>query len=200
MHISKTPKDIMKKPLHKQSVSSGFTLLEVMVTITVAAILVGLALPNFTELIKNNRLLTKSNEMVIAINTARQYAISRSLPVLVCHSANANSASSSCGGSGSNWNTGYLIYSVKPYTALPTALRAYISSDELLSKVDLKGDDNVTVTPAVATDYIAFAGNGLLFLSANITIDICDDRTQELGNRITVSTAGRTSTQELQCA
>ena len=44
--------------MHNQSeYNTGFTLIELMVTIAIAAILVGIAIPSFTSIIASNRLV-----------------------------------------------------------------------------------------------------------------------------------------------
>ena len=55
----------------------GFTLLELMVTVAVAAILTTVAVPGFRDLIQNNRVTTQTNELVTALNFARTEAVKR---------------------------------------------------------------------------------------------------------------------------
>lgn len=59
----------------------GFTLLELMVTIAVLAIITTLGVPSFRELIQNNRVTTQANELVTALNFARAEAVKRGRPV-----------------------------------------------------------------------------------------------------------------------
>ena len=70
----------MDKKLAK---SSGFTLIELMMTITIAAIVLGFAIPSFTESIRSNRLTTYANEMVTSLNLARSEAIKRGEQVVI---------------------------------------------------------------------------------------------------------------------
>lgn len=76
--------------------SRGVTLIELMVTVAVAAILMAIAAPSFTSLLNNNRLTSAANEMVAAIQSARMEAIRGGSSVTACSSANGES----CGGSG----------------------------------------------------------------------------------------------------
>ncbi|WP_019568118.1 GspH/FimT family pseudopilin [Thioalkalivibrio sp. ALMg13-2] len=62
----------------------GFTLIELMVTIAVFAILASIAVPSFRFIIENNRVTTASNELTTAFNYARSEAVRRGLPVSVC--------------------------------------------------------------------------------------------------------------------
>jgi type IV fimbrial biogenesis protein FimT len=55
----------------------GFTLLELMVTVAVLAILVTVGVPSFQDLIQNNRVTTQTNELVTALNFARTEAVKR---------------------------------------------------------------------------------------------------------------------------
>jgi type IV fimbrial biogenesis protein FimT len=55
----------------------GFTLLEVMITVIVAALLVGLALPSFRELMMRSNVTELNNQLVLALQTARSEAVRR---------------------------------------------------------------------------------------------------------------------------
>lgn len=76
--------------------SNGFTLVELLVTIAVAAILLAIATPSFTAVINNNRLTSAANEMVATIQTGRMEAVRRNARTTVCSSANE----ATCGGAG----------------------------------------------------------------------------------------------------
>lgn len=64
--------------------SSGFTLLELMFTILLAAIILGFAVPNFRSMAASSRLRTQTNDFTTAFNFARSSAISRNAPVTFC--------------------------------------------------------------------------------------------------------------------
>ncbi len=68
----------------------GFTLVELLVTISIAAILLALAIPSFTETIANNRLSSNANELVTALNFARSEAVKRGLQVTILHKGSTN--------------------------------------------------------------------------------------------------------------
>ncbi len=68
----------------------GFTLVELIITITVAAVLVAIAAPNMSEFVKNNARVTRVNTMVTALNYARGEAVSRNARVTLCKSSAPN--------------------------------------------------------------------------------------------------------------
>jgi type IV fimbrial biogenesis protein FimT len=62
----------------------GFTLLELMFTVALAAVMLGIAIPSFRGMTASNRLVTQANELVAAVNFARSEAITRNSNVTLC--------------------------------------------------------------------------------------------------------------------
>ena len=86
--------------------AKGLTLVELMVTIAIAAILTAIAAPNFTPLIKNNRFAAQKNELQSALNLARSEAVKRNGTVSVCISNNG----SGCSGHSNHFHHGWLVF------------------------------------------------------------------------------------------
>lgn len=78
--------------------SRGFTLVELMITLTVAVVLTVIAVPSFRNMINSNRLTTAANEMVGALNLARMEAIKRNGSVQFCSNSTANNTTDALGG------------------------------------------------------------------------------------------------------
>ena len=78
--------------MHNQpEYNAGFTLIELMVTIAIAAILLGIAIPSFTDTIASNRLTTSANELVTALNLARSESVKRGVRTTLCKSTDGSS-------------------------------------------------------------------------------------------------------------
>lgn len=83
----------------------GFTLIELMVTISVAGILLAIAVPSLRTFLQNNRLTSAANDVLRSFQIARSEAIKRQQHVIVCASANPTVATPACSSNGtfSGW-------------------------------------------------------------------------------------------------
>lgn len=75
------------------SVQRGFTLIELMVTIAIAAILIAIATPFFRDVIANHRLNTISLELADALALARSESIKRNRSITFCRTIKAAASS-----------------------------------------------------------------------------------------------------------
>lgn len=76
--------------------STGFTLLELMTTVTVAAILLGIGVPAFSDIIRNNRLTAAANDLLHSTQLARSEAVKRQAAVVICASDDSTLEVPSC--------------------------------------------------------------------------------------------------------
>jgi type IV fimbrial biogenesis protein FimT len=82
-------------------------MIELMVTIAIAAVLIGLAAPSFTKVLQRNRIATEANSLTADLQYARGQAIKEGLPVTVCISTDQTS----CSTSATDWSAGWIVFS-----------------------------------------------------------------------------------------
>ena len=91
--------------LHPHMPYKGFTLIELIITITILAILLTVAIPSFRALIINNRITTQANDFVSDISYARAEAVRRNTRVTVCYSTTGAACTP-----GATWTAGWIIF------------------------------------------------------------------------------------------
>lgn len=82
-----------------RSLTKGFTLVELVITIAIAAIFASLAAPGFRQLIASQRIRTASFDLVSAMGYARSEAVKRNTSVTLRAGSAADGA----------WNTGWRV-------------------------------------------------------------------------------------------
>jgi type IV fimbrial biogenesis protein FimT len=104
----------------------GFNLLELMATVAILGVLLGLGVPAFNDLIRNNRVVADTNKLVVALSSARSEAVRRGLPISVCAT---NSAQTACVAT-ANWAAnGWMVFTDATGTA-----GTFDGTDEILQK------------------------------------------------------------------
>jgi type IV fimbrial biogenesis protein FimT len=97
----------------------GFTVIELMVTIIVLAILLVVGIPSFRNATLSTRLTALSNDLVGAVQLARSEAIKRNQVVRLCVSADGSTCATAGG-----WDQGWIVLSddgvLQQHEALPT--------------------------------------------------------------------------------
>jgi type IV fimbrial biogenesis protein FimT len=93
-------------PLHR-SRQRGFTLLELIITMTIAVILMAIAIPSFQYVTTADRISGEVNSLLGDMQYARAEAIKEGQTVTVCAAA---AGYGSCSGN-DTWNAGWLVFS-----------------------------------------------------------------------------------------
>ena len=175
----------MESVVNRPAQEVGFTLIELMIVVVIVAIFVTVGVPNFRNLISDNRLATQANRLVSSLQLARSEALKLRTPVSVCRSTNG----SSCAGAG-NWETGWLVF-------VDTNGNGDVDGERiLLANAALSGSNTLRATAAPFTDFINYQPNGLQSTTNVATYRICDGNNPDVdqGRQITVSTTGRVQT------
>jgi type IV fimbrial biogenesis protein FimT len=93
-------------PATARHLRSGFSLIELMVTLAVSAVLITVSIPSFQSLIQRNRIASQVNSFVGDLQFARSEAIKRGLPVSLCTSSDG----ATCLGA-NTWHQGWIVFS-----------------------------------------------------------------------------------------
>lgn len=101
--------------------NSGFTLIELLVTISLMTILMTMAVPSFSTMIKNGKLSDQSRALLTSFTVARSEAIKRHTAVRICSSSNGTSCLST-----PDWTKGWVVLAgatvLQQHEAIPTGL------------------------------------------------------------------------------
>lgn len=89
----------------QRTLGRGFSMIELMVALSVASILLSLAVPSFVRLIQNNRAAIAANEMLFSAQLARGEAVKHARAVRLCPSSDA----AACSG-GTAWEGGWIVW------------------------------------------------------------------------------------------
>lgn len=90
---------------HRLEMQCGFTLVEAMVTLAVAAILLTWAVPSMQSFIVRNQMSTEVNNFMASLYLARSEAVKRLRDVSLCPTANGAACANS-----TNWAQGWMVY------------------------------------------------------------------------------------------
>lgn len=166
---------------------TGFTLVELIITLTIAGILLALAVPAMQTFILDQRLTTQANDFIADLNLARSEAVRRAASVTVCKQG-GTVASPSCSTSAA-WSVGRIVY-------VDTDSDSTLDSSETVLRVreSLDGTSNTLNAIPSSTNSIVFAGTGLTTLSSGteIAMRLCDSRGASKAVTVWINSTGRT--------
>lgn len=102
----------------RRAYARGFTLIELMTALVIAAILMAVAVPSFRNASLGSKLSASANNLLSSLQLARSEAIKRNVAVTVCASADG----ATCAGGG-GWEQGWVVRSaaevIQSQQALP---------------------------------------------------------------------------------
>lgn len=84
----------------------AFTLIELMITVALLAIVSSIAIPNFADFVERNRQHAIRDEMLSALQYARAYAVMSGGAIELCASGNGEACQT-------DWSSGWMIRSLR---------------------------------------------------------------------------------------
>jgi type IV fimbrial biogenesis protein FimT len=168
--------------------SRGFTLIELMVSIAVLAILLGIAAPSFRSMTATSDLRGVSNELITTLAQARSEAIKRGGRVTVCMSADG-AACIATGG----WEQGWIMFNDDTHSGTT----AVIDTGETVLRVFPSTSSNIVINGNMT--YVSYSADGLSrlmnggFLAG--TLQVCSKVTgisdNERARKLVINNVGR---------
>lgn len=187
----------MAKPISQSSGAraQGFTLIELMVTLAVAAVLAGLAAPSIRDFIVRSKMTGIGNEFTASVLRARNDAINRNTCVTLCMSSSADSSTPACTTAGDDWQVGWIAFLNTSCNSGATGPAAAI--DLIVARAGT-GDD-VLLQSQSSVKKMMFNPRGTPKLSAATEFDLIYQTTghpytERFGFNICLDALGRTRT------
>ena len=160
---------------------NGFTLLELLTTLAVAALLASMAVPSFTTLSLNSKRVSSTNELVSAMHYARSSAVLRNARFTVCPTSNGTA----CEAVG--WNEGWLAFA-------DLNSNQVVDAGETVSRSGL-GVADLSIVSAEFPNFFIYRSNGRVMAAVAMTnsgnFTICDRRGSEHARVVIIDTSGR---------
>jgi len=172
---------------------NGFTLIELVIAMSISAILLGIAAPSFIDAVKNAKLGASYGDIVSSLYLARSEATKRRGRISIC----ARSSDTACG---SSWSNGWIIFTDTSVGANAGTVGTIDGSDEILRVYEPLDNMDlvVTATPRSTTpsasnsnsvDYIQYRPDGSTSWSTG-TFMLCDDRDETNARTTNVTLTG----------
>ena len=174
--------------MNKQGINGGFTLIELMVTLAIVAIVATLAVPSFRVFVQNNRLTAQNNALITALNIARSEAGKRRQTITVCASSNGTGCNTS------QWELGWLVFSDLDSDATPDVdTRACLATEDCIIQTSglLQGGNTLRTSGFANTGFIQYNTRGTL--NSTGTYTLCDDRGAVEARAANINLTGRAS-------
>lgn len=163
----------------------GFTLVELMTTVAVVAIVAAIGYPSFQGVIRSNRAVTANNEVVGLLNLARSEALRSGQSGAICGSSNGAACDGSWGGGVLAWsdvNTNGALDGGEP------VLRYWLGNPKL-------------VVQGPSSGLVAFDGRGRRISAADQQITVRPDQCggQQLMRTLLINAAGQVRSRKDNC-
>ena len=188
------PRSDRKKPRRKScrarvhapaAVQAGFTVIELLIVVTIAGVLAAIAAPSLRTLIITNQVRTTTSDLLNDIAVARSESAKRSQRVVICASTNMSTCS------GSAWGGGWISFVDNNNNLQRDTAGA---GEEILRvKEPIPASVKIVTSPATLSN-ILFRSFGIIDAAKTFTVCPASAGTGILGRSITMNSMGRVQT------
>lgn len=173
-----TQSSLLVRSTHRQR---GFSLLELMAALAVAALILGVGVPSFTTTVKDATIVSSANRLLSDMHHARSLAVTRNQRVTICPTTNGSACNTT------NWAQGWLVF-VDPNND------GALNSGEPIERVS-EGTPGMSLQAFAFTNAITFRPNGRAMGATTATSTgaflLCDDRGAPHARGIVIDPGGR---------
>ncbi len=157
----------------------GYTLTELIVTIAIASVVLGMAIPSFASLIQNNRLTTSLNTLGATLSYARSEAIKRNQSIVICK----GNAVAGCH-KNQHWHEGWILFVDIDRN------KAWSDEEPLLwTQAALAQGQTLDWGAFPSSNYVIYYPDGAA--SSNGTFTFCDNRGETAARALIIAKSGR---------
>ena len=153
----------------------GMTVLELMISIGLAAVLAGLAVPSMVNFTANQRITAATNQMIAHLQYARLEAVTRNQNVVACPSVDQQHCS------GNRWDLGWMVFTDADDNRQPD------TTEDVLRVI--QADDRAIISSG-GRYRVRFQPSGGAY-GTNLTLRICAAGASVDGRAVIVSNPGR---------
>lgn len=161
-----------------KSKQAGFTLIEIIVTLTVGMILVSITAPSLANIVQNNRMVALHNDLLSDLALARSTAVTRGSNATLCAS---NAIGNQCLSSSAQWPYGWIVFDDVDNDGL-------IDSAETIIAVNNNMSEQLQMI--ASNSRVSFDAGGFANGFSN-EFTFCDKRGDSAKKGLIVSNAGR---------
>jgi type IV fimbrial biogenesis protein FimT len=161
----------------KNTHQTGFTIIELMITLLITGVLIGVGLPAMSEFLQNERITSFTNKLLSDVMYARSKAVELNLPVFFCASSDGASCNTA------DYKNGWIVISAPDGD--PTVGELFRVQDEIDGDIIFDLSD-------LALSTVAYNSSGFTPDIANgETISVYDSRGVDLARVLRFSRTGR---------
>jgi len=165
---------------------SGFTLLEMLITLSILGILAVMAVPSLMDTVNRMAVTSASRSINTALSLARSEAVKRGRNVAICPSASGTDCAAG------SWSAGWIVF-VDANGDANGASGSVDSGDEVIRVFTALADIDMSASPT--TNLLSYDNKGFGNMSAVTTFTLCPvDGNEANAKAVEISLSGRART------
>ena len=169
--------------MNNLAIDKGFTVIELLVTLSVAGILLSVAAPSYRDFVQESRITAQSNSLLSSIMLTKSESIKRNSTATICPSTNGIA----CTG-GTVWSNGWIVFADADGNGA-------VDAGEEIIQVGAAFTGGNTLQTSVGDLRVTFTANGFS-MGFNSTFSLCDSRGNAHSRALILNNQGRVRTEK----